>query len=556
MADLWEILAENGPDTPCLVAGSVVHTRRSLDHRANQVGHLLRDSGIGHGERVALYSRNRAEYLEGLFGCWKAGAVPVNVNWRYTAPELWHVLNDSDARAVIAERTYAPVLEQAVAMGLDVRRVFVLEDSQSASGSEIGLSKPEQVLALSGVNALSWTTALEGQAMEAPPAIARSADDRYLLYTGGTTGMPRGVVWRHEDFFRACVMSGDPTGAAPVHRPEDMAAHAAPSGMRGLVLAPLMHGGGQWPTLIMLYAGGATVLYCEHSFDADKILRLVSKERPISLAVVGDAMARPIAEAVLEQPDRYDVSSLLSVGNGGAMLSAVVKDELRRAFPGVIITDSFGASETGAGGTERIEDTSRSRPAFATNPATSVLDPETLDPVEPGSGAEGLLARRGHIPLGYWNDDAKTAAVFRTDRRGVRWVLPGDHATVDEAGRVVLMGRGSGCINTGGEKVFPEEVEAALRAHPAVNDAVVVGVPDPRWGQAVVAMVSLRSGSPPRAPQPDVEEIRKHCRSRIAGYKVPRTILFGSGLRTNTGKPDYAGVRRRVMDQLGIAESA
>lgn len=538
MADLWEVLAEAGPEDTCLVAGRSRHTRGSLDARGNQVAHLLADNGVVPGDRVALYSRNRVEYVEAILGCWKVGAVPVNINWRYTAAELSHVLEDAGAEVVIAERGYLPVLEQAAASGTTLRRAIVLEDGSAERGKLVDTS--------------GWELGVDQAPSSHLEGVPRSGNDLYLLYTGGTTGMPRGVAWRHEDFFRACALSGDPAGVAPVLRPEDMAAHATTSFAKILILAPLMHGGGQWPTFIALYSGGTAILYCERSFDPHSVLELVAQQRPVSMGVVGDAMARPLAEAALARPGRHDVSSLAAIGNGGAMISAAVKGQLRQAFPGATLTDSFGASETGATGSETVEDTSTSRPAFAPNPSTAVLHPETLDPVPPGSATVGLLARTGHIPLGYWNDPVKTAATFRIDRHGVRWVLPGDHALVDDQGRVVLLGRGSGCINSGGEKIFPEEVEAALRSHPAVHDAVVVGVPDPRWGQAVVAMVSLRDG----AEALDPDELRQHCRSQIAGYKVPRRILKGKALRTNTGKPDYAGVRQRVLAQLAPDQPA
>lgn len=225
------------------------------------------------------------------------------------------------------------------------------------------------------------------------------------------------------------------------------------------------------------------------------------------------------------------------------MLSGAVKSQLRDAFPGAVINDSYGASETGAAGSEVGASTTRDRPAFSTDGRTWVLDPDTLEKLEPGSGREGLFARTGHIPLGYWKDDEKTSSTFRTDRRGVRWVVPGDWATIDDDGKIVLFGRGSGCINTGGEKVFPEEVEAAIRAHPDVLDAVVVGQPDERFGQKVVALVSLREGA-----GMTLESLQEHCRALIAGYKVPRSLLVGAAPRTNTGKPDYATAQRLAAE--------
>jgi len=500
LADLWETLCDAGPDTECLVAPPVRHTRGSLDRAANRVANHLMSLGIRPGERVGVYSRNRAEYVEALLGCWKCGAVPVNINWRFVADELRYVITDAELVATIVEDEYVPLLDE---LGFD-RCVAIGE----------------------------WAGASDARNFTGVP---RSSDDVYMLYTGGTTGMPKGVMWRHEDFFYACCLGGSVFD--PISEPGEIARNAEPGfRMSPLVLGPLMHGGGQWLTLIALFGGNRAVVYSARSFDAAAVLDLAIAEHASTVGIIGDAMARPLAEAVLAEPDRWDTSEIIGLGNGGAMLSAAVKAQLARAFPGAVLNDSYGASETGAAGSEVGASTERDRPAFSTDGRTWVLDPETLEPLEPGSGAEGLFARKGHIPLGYWKDPAKTAATFRTDAYGVRWVVPGDWATIDAEGRIVLFGRGSGCINSGGEKIFPEEVEAAIRSHPDVFDAVVVGVPDDRFGQRVVALVKLRAG----APELTLEAVQQHCRTKIAGYKVPRALILGDAPRTNTNKPDYA----------------
>jgi 3-oxocholest-4-en-26-oate---CoA ligase len=509
LADLWETLCDAGPDAECLVAGPVRHTRASLDAAANQIAHELQARGVGPGAHVGIYSRNRAEYVEALLGCWKCGAIPVNINWRYVPAELRYVIDDAELLAIIVEDEYLPVLDE---LGFHDRIV-------------IG----------------EWSARPAHRDFDDVP---RSSDDVYMLYTGGTTGMPKGVMWRHEDFFYACCLGGSPL--SPIEQPDEIARNVDPDFcMDALALGPLMHGGGQWLTLICLYGGSRPIVYCERSFDAQKVLDLVETERATSIGIIGDAMARPLAEAALAHPDRWDLGSLVTLGNGGAMLSGAVKAQLKAAFPHALINDSYGASETGASGSEVGASTASDRPAFATDGHTWVLDPDTLERLEPGSGREGLFARCGHIPLGYWKDDAKTAATFRTDADGVRWVVPGDLATIDDEGRVVLFGRGSGCINTGGEKVFPEEVEAAIRAHDDVFDAVVVGVPDERFGQKVVALVQLRDG----AAVLDLPALQKHCRTLIAGYKVPRELIVGEAPRTNVGKPDYATAARIAAER-------
>ena len=384
LADLWETLCDAGPDAECLVAPPARHTRASLDAAANRVANHLVATGVAPGERVGIYSRNRAEYVEALFGCWKCGAIPVNVNWRYVSDELRYVIDDAELVTMIVEDEYLAVLDD---LGFE-RRVRI--------GDWAGAS-PERRFG----------------------DVARSSDDVYMLYTGGTTGMPKGVMWRHEDFFYACCLGGSPFD--PIAEPAEIARNAQPAfAISPLVLGPLMHGGGQWLTLIALFGGNRAVVYTGRHFDATQVLDLAVAERATTVGIIGDAMARPLAEAVLAEPQRWDTSGIIGLGNGGAMLSAAVKEQMARAFPHAVINDSYGASETGAAGSEVGASTERDRPAFTSDGRTSVLDPLTLEPVEPGSGAEGLFARRGHIPLGYWKDPAKTEATFRTDAHNVR----------------------------------------------------------------------------------------------------------------------------------------
>jgi 3-oxocholest-4-en-26-oate---CoA ligase len=533
MADLWETLVDAGPDDECLVAGEVRHTRRTLDEAANRIGHTLADRGVRPGGHVGIYARNRAEYLEAMFGCWKIGARPININWRYVADELRYVVADAELRAMIVEREYLQILDEIADELGDLVAILVLEDGTESSST--------------GLIAESFSHAVSTASSERSFDVERSADDVYIIYTGGTTGMPKGVMWRHEDFFYGCLMGGNPM--SPIKRPEDIAAHVTPAyRMNALVLGQLMHGSGQWLTLITIYSGNEAIIYTDWHFSPEHVLDLIERERPQTLGLVGDAMARPIADAAQADPERWDLSGLVTIGNGGAMLTASVKDQFRAVFPGIIITDSFGASETGAGGSDLNKGPATRGPAFTSDGRTAVLDPMTLEPLEPGSPEQGMLARRGNIPSGYWKDPEKTAATFRTDSNGVRWVIPGDFAMLDGDGRVVLLGRGSECINSGGEKIFPEEVEASIRAHPDVFDAIVVGLSDEKFGQRVVAMVTLRDG----ASELTLNDLQIHCRTMIAGYKVPRALLIGESPRTNIGKPDYAAARRIARECLEV----
>ncbi len=514
LADLFELVADALPQRLALVAGGERLTYQELDERANRVAHHLLDAGLEPAERVAIYSFNRAEWVESMLGCYKARLVPVNLNYRYVAGEVGHILDDSDAAAMLFERSFSPVIGHAGSAGR-LRHLVVIEDGSSEDPG--GATGYEQACA------------------SASPARGfgpRSPDDLYVLYTGGTTGTPKGVLWRQEDIFFAAMGGG--SFASPISAPEELESRLASEEARSIcmITPPLMHGGGQWMTFITLFGGGTVLLYTGRHYDPHEIWSVAEREGATSVMVVGDAMARPLAEALDEHP--YDLGRLQTVGSGGAILSRAVKEQLRARLPRVAVVDSFGASETGAAGTVFDMGEPAAGPRFTVGPSTAVLD-EQLCRVEPGSGRVGRLAKTGHIPLGYHKDPAKTAATFPTDPEGVRWVTPGDLATVEEDGTVVLLGRGSVSINSGGEKIFAEEVEAALKSHPDVFDAVVVGVPDERFVERVEALVQPRSGAAPGA-----DELVAHTKGLLAGYKAPRQVhIVDEVARTPAGKPDY-----------------
>jgi 3-oxocholest-4-en-26-oate---CoA ligase len=520
LADLYEIVADAVPDRPALVAGDRRLTYAQLDERANRFAHYLLDR-VEPGEKVAIYSWDRAEWVEAMLGVYKARAVPVNVNYRYVADEARYILDNSDSAVVVHERAFAPLLATIRDELPNVRHYIVLDDGSDAETDAVPY---EDALAASSPR------------RDFGP---RSPDDLYLLYTGGTTGVPKGVMWRSEDIFFAA-LGGGGFGQPPIATPEELAERIPTEDARAIpiVNAPLMHGGGQWMALINLFGGGTIVLNGNRHFDPEWIWRTVERERCNSVMVIGDAMGRPLAEALAAPGASYDTSSVIVIGSGGAILSPAVKGQLRAQLPNAMIIDSFGASETGAGGTVFDTEGPAAGPRFTMGEFMTVLD-EELRPVAPGSGVVGKLARRGHIPLGYYKDTAKTAATFVTAADDTRWVVPGDFAVVEADGAITMLGRGSVCINSGGEKVYPEEVEAALKSHPDVFDAVVVGVPDDRYVERVAAIVQPRPNT-----EPSLEELQTHCREKLAGYKLPRQLVLTDEIpRTPVGKPDYRAAK-------------
>ena len=514
LADLLEVLAAAGPDRPALVAGDERRTYRELNERASRVGHHLAAAGVRPGEHVAILARNRAEWLESMLGAFKIRAVPIPVNYRYVAAELRHLLADSDSVALVGERSLLTAVEEVRGELPLLRHVLVLEDGSDA--------------AIPG--AVEYEKALAGASPD-DDFPERSSDDRYIMYTGGTTGYPKGVEWRCEDIFFGALGGGNVLGD-PITSPEAIAANAEQPPMAVLDCAPVMHGAGQWVAFMGLFSGAKVVLYTDHRFDAGRALRILAEEQANVLMLVGDAMARPLAGELAT--GRHDTSSLIAIASGGAPLTEGAKEELRAHLPNVVFMDNYGASETGACGPSvgGGEGTAR----FAMKPGVTVLD-DDLKVVRPGE--IGRLARSGHIPIGYYNDPEKTAATFFTDADGTRWSVPGDFATLEEDGTITLLGRGSLVINTGGEKVYPEEVEVALKDHPDVYDAVVVGLPDERFGQRVAAVVSARPGA-----TVTLEALVEHCRGRLAGYKLPRQITVVDEVkRTAVGKSDYRWAR-------------
>ena len=518
IADLIEHAVDLMGDRVALETDGRSETYTELEQRANGLAHTLRALGVGPGESVGLYSRNGIEAVESMVAIFKARAVMVNVNFRYVESELEHILTDSDTKVLIVERQYVDKVANVLSKAPKLRAVIVIED-----GSDLDIS---------AVDGLPYEKAVADGGTERDFE-ARSDDDIYMLYTGGTTGNPKGVVWRQEDVFRVLGGGIDWYTGEPINDEWHFAKTGAEGGqLVRFPIPPFIHGGSQWAVFQALFGGGKAIVYPE--FGAHQTWEIVERHKVNVIFITGDAMGRPMIDALGEKD--YDLSSVVSVASSAALFSASVKDQFIDKFPNAIIIDAIGSSETGFSGMGIIsKETSHSGggPRVKADLSTVVLR-EDGSIIEPGSGEIGILARTGHIPLRYYNDPVKSDKTFKV-YNGVRYSIPGDQARVEDDGTVTMLGRGSVCINSGGEKIHPEEVESALKAHPDVFDTVVVGVPDERYGQRVAAVVATRDGV-----RPSLEDINKIARQDIAGYKCPRSVWFVDEIkRSPAGKPNY-----------------
>jgi acyl-CoA synthetase (AMP-forming)/AMP-acid ligase II len=539
LADLCDAIAGALPDRCALVCDGERRSYPELMARSNQVAQVLAQAGVTPDETVGLYLFNSVAHIEALLGCMVARAIPVNINYRYTGAELAHLFAGGRLAALIVDAEHVALAAEVASSCPSLRTVLVTgtgEDYSALFGPAVSVAGFENAVAAAPAQR---------------PDNGRSGDDKLIIYTGGTTGLPKGVLWRHEDFFFAALAGGNHYGPPRRSVAEVLTAAAESPPIGYMITAPMMHGAGTY-TMFSAFMMGAKVVLSGR-FDAAQTLRLIESEQTMMLAVVGDAMARPIADELAAHPGRYDLSSLMVLGSGGALLSRAVKEQLVSLLPNLFITDRFGASETGSDG--QLDQGADGRPRLAHAGNVQVLD-EQLRPVPPGG--TGRIAKSGHVPLGYFGDEAATRATFPVID-GVRFALLGDLARVDDDGSIVVLGRGSTCINTGGEKVFPEEVEQALKAHPAVRDAVVAGVPDDRFGERVGAVVELRADPPGTAgtgdsagegtgeeagDRTDADALRRHCRAVLAGYKVPARVVFvPQVVRSPSGKADYRWAR-------------
>ncbi|MGH3716146.1 MAG: acyl-CoA synthetase [Micromonosporaceae bacterium] len=511
IADLFEHAVDLVPERVAVACGDRRTTYAQLEERANKLAHHLAQHGVGPGSHVGVYARNSVEFTETMIAVFKLRALVINVNYRYVENELRYLFDNADLVALVHDHRYA---DKVAAVRPDVpnlKHVLTIGD-ETGDGD--------------------YETAIAAESGERDFA-ERSPDDRYILYTGGTTGYPKGVMWRHEDIWRVLgggidFMSGEPL-------PDEWAQAQKGKEFGPLVrlcAAPLIHGNAQWAALAALFAGDKVVFVPQ--FDPHEIWRAVDEHQVNVLVIIGDAMARPLLEAYQEGDCKAE--KLYAVSSSAALFSPSLKQQYLETFPNTVLTDAIGSSETGFAGISLItKDTEQSTagPRVRPGPKTIVID-EFDKPIEPGSGQVGRLARGGHVPLGYYKDEEKTKRLY-AEVDGERYTVPGDLATTEADGTIVMLGRGNTCVNTGGEKVFPEEVEAALKSHPDVFDALVIGLPDERLGQAVAAVVEPRPGA-----TLDAAALDAHVHTLLAGYKAPRKIWVADEIgRTVSGKADY-----------------
>jgi len=532
-ADAWEAVAETLPDAPALLHGDRVVTWADLDARADGVARALLDAGVAEGTSVAQYLTNRPEYLESVFAAFKLGLPPVNTNYRYVDDELVYLWDNADTSAVVFEGRFAERIEGIRDRVPRVRAWLWVDDGS-------GDCPP-------------WAAPYEAAAAGATDRVAapwgRSGDSLYLLYTGGTTGMPKGVMWRNDDLVLVLNDGAPRARKLPEEVDLDRLREVVSSpGIRTLPACPLMHGTGAFNAFTALTVGGSVVTLTGASFDPVELLDAVERHGVNNTAIVGDAFARPILAALDAEPDRWDISSLKVIVSSGVMWSQATKDGLLRHNPRMLLVDTLGSSEaigmassvsTGAGGAAAARTAT-----FTLGPSTKVIADDSTE-VHPGEDRIGKIAIQGRTPIGYFKDPVKSAETFV--RIGdATYSMPGDYARVEADGTLVLLGRGSVCINTGGEKVFPEEVEEALKTHPGVHDAVVVGLPDERFGQAITAVVEPAAGA-----SPSEAELIAAVKAHHAAYKAPKRVVFVDSLaRAANGKVDYKRWTAHAADAL------
>jgi acyl-CoA synthetase (AMP-forming)/AMP-acid ligase II len=533
--DVWETVADVQPDAPAVVQGARETSWRQFDRGADGIARYLLDLGVVQQDKVAVYLYNSPEYLQASYAAMKVGLVPVNTNYRYGDDELSYLWTNADAVAVVFHGTFAERIEKIRSRVPGVRGWLWVDDDSGPC--------PD------------WATPYEEAATSAAtrtaPPWGRSGDDLIMIYTGGTTGMPKGVMWRQDDVFARLIDGG--VRHYPVEGGIDGVRRSlleTPSTLTLMPACPLMHGTGWFTANTALAEGGRIALLESRKYDPVELLDTVERQQVNGLVIVGDPFSRPLLAALDAQPGHWDLRSLVMVISSGAMWSESIKQRLLAHHPGMLLVDAFSSSEAvGMGVSVSGAGNAAATATFTLGPDVKVLKDDGGE-VVPGSDEIGVLALGGRNPLGYYKDDEKSARTFRVVD-GVRYSIPGDFAQVDTDGTIRLLGRGSVCINSGGEKIFPEEVEEALKTHEAVRDAVVVGIPHPTFGEQIVGVIELATLSPDGAAPPAEAELINHVKERLAGYKAPRRVRVVETIgRAPNGKVDYRRHRAESMEEL------
>ena len=538
-ADIFEGVVDRVPDREAIVHGSTRLTYRELDARSNKAANALKKLGIKKGSHIGIYAFNCVEWLEIMLGAYKLCAIPININYRYVEEELKYLIDNADMEAIFYHKQFSNKLEN-IKSHLPLLKDFICIEDDSGEDDVIDKSfNFEDLIANEDESRLD---------------VDRSGDDKYILYTGGTTGMPKGVVWRMEDVLMTLGGGIDAVTGEKYPTPEAFADKCLQDQTIALALAPFMHGGAQWQSFNSFFSGWKLIINDQVSFDADYVWEVVAKEKVMNLTIMGDAMGRPLCDALPRAIEKgLDLSSLFVLSSTASVFSASIKDTILEYLPNLFLIDAVGSSETGATGVNihtkdgKLKD-SGGGPKFTKPNFSEILNLDTKEVIPPSDTETiGYLARKGHVPVAYYKDEEKSKKTF-IEVGGVRYSIPGDMAKYEEDGQMTLLGRGSVSINSGGEKIFPEEVEMALKAHPNIFDCLVVGVKDDRWGQKVVAVIQRREND-----ELSLDDIKDVASKYIASYKMPKEIVFSELIeRAPSGKPNYQWAQEFANSKLEI----
>jgi acyl-CoA synthetase (AMP-forming)/AMP-acid ligase II len=538
-ADIFEGVVDRVPDREAIVHGSTRLTYKQLDARSNKAANALKKLGIKKGSHIGIYAFNCVEWLEIMLGAYKLCAIPININYRYVEEELKYLIDNADMEAIFYHKQFSNKLEN-IKSHLPLLKDFICIEDDSGEDDVIDKSfNFEDLIANEDESRLD---------------VDRSGDDKYILYTGGTTGMPKGVVWRMEDVLMTLGGGIDAVTGEKYPTPEAFADKCLQDQTIALALAPFMHGGAQWQSFNSFFSGWKLIINDQVSFDADYVWEVVAKEKVMNLTIMGDAMGRPLCDALPRAIEKgLDLSSLFVLSSTASVFSASIKDTILEYLPNLFLIDAVGSSETGATGVNihtkdgKLKD-SGGGPKFTKPNFSEILNLDTKEVIPPSDTETiGYLARKGHVPVAYYKDEEKSKKTF-IEVGGVRYSIPGDMAKYEEDGQMTLLGRGSVSINSGGEKIFPEEVEMALKAHPNIFDCLVVGVKDDRWGQKVVAVIQRREND-----ELSLDDIKDVASKYIASYKMPKEIVFSELIeRAPSGKPNYQWAQEFANSKLEI----